>query len=103
MGVSASKIVEAPSVPGGFLWMKHEKIDPEAASAYLDTLPAAERTSAETVMTDARSEAGRDVLRFAMWFPLTLVVCFGAIALWFRARGGYKPIELDTHGSSSAS
>ena len=103
VAVEAPEIVEAASVPGGFLWMKHEKIDPEAASAYLDTLPAAERTSAETVMTDARSEAGRDVLRFAMWFPLTLVVCFGAIALWFRARGGYKPIELDTHGSSSAS
>ncbi|MEM6506093.1 MAG: MFS transporter [Planctomycetota bacterium] len=38
--------------------------------------------------------AGRDVLVFAAIFPGILVVCFAAIALYFRSIGGYKPIEL---------
>ena len=37
-----------------------------------------------------------DVLAYAIRFPLLLLVAFGAIALYFRTRGGYKPIELDT-------
>ncbi|MEM1353266.1 MAG: MFS transporter [Planctomycetota bacterium] len=38
--------------------------------------------------------AGRDVLVFAAIFPGILVVCFAAIAIYFRSIGGYKPIEL---------
>ena len=35
----------------------------------------------------------------AIFFPLILLVVFGLIALYFRMRGGYKPIELDTNVS----
>ncbi|MFT5690572.1 MAG: hypothetical protein ACI8PQ_003429, partial [Planctomycetota bacterium] len=28
-------------------------------------------------------------------FPLILVFAFGAIFLYFRSRGGYKPVELN--------
>ena len=38
--------------------------------------------------------AGRDVLKFAAWFPGILVVAFAMIALYFRSIGGYKPVEL---------
>ena len=38
--------------------------------------------------------AGRDVLSYAVRFPTILVVVFGLIALYFRSKGGYKPIEL---------
>ena len=44
----------------------------------------------------AQARAGRDVLRYAVRFPLLLAFVFGIIALWFRTRGGYKPVELDT-------
>jgi hypothetical protein len=36
------------------------------------------------------------VLAYATRFPLLLMVVFGAIALWFRLRGGYRPVELGT-------
>ena len=42
----------------------------------------------------AQRGAGRDVLRYAVRFPAILLVVFGAIALYFRSKGGYKPIEL---------
>ena len=45
--------------------------------------------------TDA---AGRSVLKYAARFPAILVVAFGSIALYFRSRGGYKPVELTGSG-----
>ncbi|MFT7167586.1 MAG: hypothetical protein ACI80K_000708, partial [Paracoccaceae bacterium] len=36
----------------------------------------------------------RDVLRYAVRFPALLFIIFAVIALYFRSRGGYKPVEL---------
>ena len=98
---SAPALAEAATAPGQFMWMEHEKIDPELAAAYVASLPEAERAEVQAVYHKdppgrAQEQAGRDVLRYATRFPLLLLVAFGAIALWFRMRGGYKPIELDT-------
>ena len=98
---NAPKLAEAATVPGGFMWMSHEKIDPAKADAFLESL-GDERASVEAIYSNAESpgaaqrDAGRYVLRYAVRFPLILAVAFGAIALYFRMRGGYKPIELDT-------
>jgi MFS family permease len=101
----APVLAEAASAPGGFMWMSHEKIDPAKADAFLAELPESERATMEAVYSNAapqgsaQSQAGRDVLLYAVRFPLILLVVFGLIALYFRSRGGYKPIELDTSGS----
>ena len=39
--------------------------------------------------------SGRDVLKFAAMFPIILVIVFGAIALYFKSQGGYKPVVLE--------
>jgi len=44
---------------------------------------------------EMKVESGRDVLKFAAWFPAILVVAFGFIALYFKSKGGYKPVELE--------
>ncbi|MEM7305984.1 MAG: MFS transporter [Planctomycetota bacterium] len=101
----APKLAEAATVEGGFMWMTHDKIDPVKAEAYVQTLPEAERAEARKVYSkeapqgEAQAGAGRDVLRYAVRFPLILLIVFGAIAVYFRMRGGYKPIELDTGAS----
>ncbi len=88
-------MAEAATTKGGFMWMEHEKIDPAGADSYIAKLPTAAQAEVTAVYKDrAPEQAGRDVLRFAMWFPGLLFVAFGLIALWFKARGGYKPIEL---------
>ena len=97
----APALAEAATVPGGFMWMSHEKIDPAKADAFIETLTQ-ERAAVQAVYNDAepqgaaQTDAGRDVLRYAVRFPLILLVAFGAIAFYFRRKGGYKPIELDT-------
>lgn len=98
----APALEAAASGEGSFMWMKHEKIEPEKATTYLAALPEAERAAATAVYHEgspqgtAQRQAGRDVLRYAVRFPALLFVVFGLIALYFRARGGYKPIELDS-------
>jgi len=98
----APQLAEAATVPGGFMWMQHEKIDPAAADAYLASLPDGERFEVERVYRRAapqgraQKQAGRAVLAYAVRFPALLFVVFGIIALYFRSRGGYAPIELAT-------
>ena len=43
---------------------------------------------------EMKKQSGRDVLKFAAWFPSILVVAFIIIALYFKKIGGYKPVEL---------
>ena len=98
----APALAEAATGEGGFMWMSHDRIEPERAEAYIAGLPADEAASVRAVYSQAapqgraQVDAGRDVLAYAVRFPLLLLVVFGAIALWFRMRGGYRPIELDT-------
>ena len=63
---------------------------PEDTKASVSAVLAA--TGTYTKIDDA---AGRDVLVYAARFPAILVLAFGAIALYFKAQGGYKPIDLD--------
>ena len=101
-------LAEAATVPGHFMWMSHEKIDPQLAGQWLESQPPTERAEAEQVYSRgttpgvAQRRAGRDVLAYATRFPLLLMVVFGAIALWFRMRGGYRPVELVGHDSGAA-
>jgi len=96
----APALAEAATEPGGFLWMSHEKINPETAGEVIADLTEADRASVALVYNEgdpqgiAQVQAGRDVLLFAVRFPAILFLVFGLIALYFRRKGGYKPIEL---------
>jgi len=97
-------VAEAATKDAGFLWMKHQAIDPGKKDAFINALSSADQASANASFTDIDNGAGRGVLVFAARFPATLIVLFGAIALYFKAKGGYKPIELgaaDSGGGGS--
>ena len=93
----APALAEAATAEGSFMMLTHQKIDPEGAATYIASLPEAEQATVAGVYGEsgtAQRGAGRDVLRYAVRFPAILLVVFGAIALYFRSKGGYKPIEL---------
>ncbi len=95
VNVEAPALVQASAQEKSFLGMSHDAIIPEAKDTYLAGLTdQAERTRIEDAYAEADEQAGRDVLAYAVRFPAILMVVFGLIALWFRKRGGYKPIEL---------
>ena len=92
-------LAEYATTDGELFWMTHEKISPEAAGEYFASLPATQQAAQEATYGESQKAAGRGVLKYAVRFPLILLIVFGAIALYFRMRGGYKPIELDTGGA----
>lgn len=66
----------------------------QAAWAWIDAMSAEERGEVLATYAEKDDAAGRDVLRFAARFPAILVIAFGLIFLYFRSKGGYKPVEL---------
>lgn len=56
---------------------------------------AEERTPAQQTVVEADIRGDRKTLRADAFIPLTMAVIYLAILLWFKARGGYKPIEID--------
>ena len=95
VAAEAPAMAEASSAEKSFLWMKHDAIMPEKMNAYVAGLEGEAASQAEAAFAQADDQAGRDVLKFAAWFPITLILAFGAITLWFRARGGYRPVVLE--------
>ena len=116
--------VQVATVDGSFLGSTHDAIDPvvlvtadedgngngimdrdentnddnrerlTAAWAYMDGLSPEEDEALRAQYAEDDEAAGRNVLVYAARFPALLVVAFGAIFLYFRSRGGYRPIEL---------
>ena len=89
-------LAAAASKEGSFLGFDHQLIDPDKKDVYIADLSAAEQATVEKQFTEISDEAGRDVLVYAARFPVILIIVFGLITLYFKARGGYKPIELET-------
>jgi len=87
-------VAEAATKEANFLWTTHEAIDPAGKNAFIKTMPIAEHDKTEATFTQIDIDAGRDVLIFAAWFPVALIVVFGAITAWFKMQGGYRPVEL---------
>jgi MFS family permease len=79
---------------------REELIGPEgnpiltATWGYMDGLSAEDNAALRATYDEEEELAGRSVLVYATRFPLMLVLVFGVIFLYFRSKGGYKPIEL---------
>lgn len=85
----SAEIYEVAKTDGDFFGVKYESIDTAAAKT------AAEEAGKADEFNDAVMQANRQSLRSVAYaFPLVMLICFGAIALYFRSTGGYKPINL---------
>jgi len=95
----STEIHAASQQDGTFFGATYESIDRKKAAAL------AEEAGQGEEYTAALNLASRQSLRTtALAFPLVMFICFGAIAFWFKSKGGYKPIELgaaDSGGGGS--
>jgi MFS family permease len=49
----------------------------------------------KAVLNSIDHESRRDALRTIAWLPMAMFVVYLGLILWFRSRGGYKPVVLD--------
>jgi len=57
-------------------------------------LPEAEKT----VVEDVRTANNRSTIAMVSILPLIMVFCYGGLLLYFRSRGGYKQVHMETVG-----
>ena len=89
-------VYEASKTEASFFGATYGSIDRTAAT------DAADEAGLADEYNQAISNASRQSLRTtAISFPLVMGICFALIALWFRARGGYKPILLEAGEEST--
>ena len=62
--------------------------------ARIDALPPAEKAQVDTVVAENKQKT---LARFAV-LPMLMALCYGALFLYFRRRGGYHAVELGTGG-----
>ena len=85
----SQSITDGAAKDGSFFGATYASIDKEKAAEL------AKAEGKEKAFEDAKLAASSDALRTtAFAFPLVMLVCFGLIAIYFRATGGYKPVEL---------
>ena len=48
----------------------------------------------KAAISDATEKAKMDALRNVAIFPIIMFLCYGAIFLYFKSKGGYKPVHL---------
>lgn len=72
------------------------KYSPEAAEKLKDTDPVAYET-----VKKALQQGAAMTFRYVAILPLVLVVIFGALFLYYRSIGGYKPVVLEEIGEAS--
>ena len=70
-------------------------------NAVTEKLADADQDTKDKVAT-ARKDSGPRALATMTVFPLSMLIAYIAIYMYFRNRGGYKPIELDGGDGSSA-
>ncbi|WP_341835763.1 MFS transporter [Chitinophaga pollutisoli] len=59
-------------------------------NARLETAPV----EAQETIQGVREGAKKDALRTVSVFPVIMLICYVGMILWFRGRGGYKPVLL---------
>ena len=85
----STEVYEAAKVDAKLFGVEYEAIDAAVASTTAKTTGLSEEVAAAT------SKSGRQsLLTVALAFPMVMGICFFLIALYYKARGGYKPVEL---------
>ena len=63
-------------------------------AAKVGALPAADNAK----VTEVQAHAKKSALKTVAMFPVSMLVVYLALIAWFRARGGYRPVDLAAGG-----
>lgn len=87
------KVAEKILVEKNYLLGSYQAIDPEKAAALT--------AETEVAAVASANQAGQfTALGKMAFFPMFMLICYIALMLYFRSRGGYKPVDL--HGQEKA-
>lgn len=74
--------------------LKYETIDDEAVESLVSKKPEAEQKAAADLIASTRDESNQKALGKMTIFPLFMLVCYVVLIIYFKSRGGYKPVDI---------
>jgi MFS family permease len=80
--------------PKSSIFGEYNAINPDAAGTLAP--------DKQTEIANVQAESQKDALRTIALLPVIMMVFFGAMALFFRSRGGYRPAEMGTPAPARA-
>ncbi|MFC4995366.1 MFS transporter [Rubritalea tangerina] len=94
---TAPKVYEVRKEDQNFFGWKYEKVDMAAVKEDMKFPETeAEQTPEQKQFVVDLDNNQRKVLKVAAFFPAILGVCYLIIALFYKSRGGYKPVVLES-------
>jgi hypothetical protein len=85
------------------LFGKYRPIDEERLAAHVEALPTDEaRDTFKGEVANVRGQAKRDALLKVCSLPLVMLISYLGLMVYFRMKGGYKVIELETQETDAA-
>jgi hypothetical protein len=75
--------------------IKYKTIDDEKLGAAIAKLPAADQKAAADSIDSARGASNQGALGNMALFPMIMLASYVALVLYFRTKGGYKPVHLE--------
>jgi MFS family permease len=82
--------------------LSYEAIDDAKVKGLIAQLPADQRDEAMKQLTTVRSEGNQGALRAMAIFPAFMLACYLGLILYFRAKGGYKPVDIGSGAAAGA-
>ena len=72
----------------------YKVIDDAAVKELTSKLPAADAEAATKNLTETKDRSNQRALLDMAMFPTFMLICYGILILYFRSKGGYKPVDL---------
>ena len=72
----------------------YKVLDDVKVSALTAKLPAGDAEKATKNLSETKSRSNQRALLDMAMFPTFMLICYGILIVYFRSKGGYKPVDL---------
>lgn len=76
--------------------LEYKAIDDAVVTKTIEALPEDKQEEATAVIKETKEQSNQKALGKMALFPGIMLACYIALLLFFRTKGGYKPVELET-------
>tara|TARA_Y100000766_G_scaffold281724_1_gene293727 strand:+ start:14056 stop:15678 length:1623 start_codon:yes stop_codon:yes gene_type:complete len=97
--ISSSVIKEQDKLYGT---IKYPVLQMDEVATLIKKAPEAEQEKITSAITKAKDGSAQKALLNMTIFPLIMLIAYVLMFLYFRSKGGYKPLELAADGGSSS-
>lgn len=74
--------------------LEYQAVDDKAVTQAIEALPETQQPDATTLVKTTQDQSKQKALGKMAIFPAIMLACYLGLLLFFKSKGGYKPVEL---------